>query len=455
MSDLRLLCAADLHLGRPPSRTSIAGREGAVASAEGWGNLVKWAVRAEVDALLLAGDVIDNDIRSFEAWGPLEDGLAALREAGIPVVAVAGNHDRDVLTHFRDEVGEESLILLGAGGVWERWSIAGEDGGARLHLDGWSFPQRHHAEDPTVDYRFVDDGTPVVGLLHCDLDAPESRYAPVRSNRLRMLGPVAWVLGHIHAPRIVTEGPGAPLLYPGSLQALDPGERGVHGATLLEFDDAGKASFTRVPLSATHFDTVEVEITELDAEGAVRAKVREGLRAHLDTVRDVGGGVVRVASCRVRVVGRSDHAVKIEASLRGLEEFVPPAEDDLRLVVDGPARIETEPAVDLARLASGRDALGMLAHLILALDASGDEGGEPRIVAPIDGSASAGEDDLAELLELLVERARSVALQPHYVDALGSEGAGDLTPDSPAFRALVRRQATRLLGAVLQSSEGV
>src|SRR6056297_2667040 len=106
---LRILCAADLHRGRPPARLP---ESSPVDSYSGWEALVDLAVSEVPDAVLLAGDVIDTDARSFEAFGPLRDGLGRLAQADIPVVAVAGNHDHAALPQFHRETGGALFDLL-------------------------------------------------------------------------------------------------------------------------------------------------------------------------------------------------------------------------------------------------------------------------------------------------------------------------------------------------------
>lgn len=422
---LRILCAADLHLGRPPSRVPESVR---IDSYSTWRALVELAVAEVPDALLLAGDVIDTDHRSFEAWGPLRDGLMRLRDAGIPVVAVAGNHDHAALPQFHRETGGELLHLLGAGGVWERWSLEDASGGSRLSVDGWSFPASHHPSDPTHRYTLErPTGGLHLGLLHCDLDVAQSRYAPVRSAALRQRDPAAWILGHIHAPRLDAEGGGASLLYPGSLQALDPGETGVRGAYRLTQDDRGALTFDRVPLSATRYDEVEIDVTGAADEGDVMERARSGLRTHVDRVVGEGEGRVAMACCRLRVTGRTSSRAGVKRGLRGLDTF-DPGGDGPRLIVDGRPLLDVRPALDLRSLASGAGAPAILADLLVKLEA---------------GSPDALESELVGRLE---RRARGVMRRTQYTDAgVSSEAAAD--PE--ALHSLVRRQAEVLLDRLL------
>ena len=140
MHEVKVLCAADLHLGRRSSRLPALESGARLSPAEAWLELVERAKADRVDLVVLAGDVVDQSNRSFEAWGPLQRGVRALKTAGIPVVAVAGNHDHDTLHDLAADVGDDNLVVLGRGGVWERWTLTDDDGEPLLHVDGWSFP---------------------------------------------------------------------------------------------------------------------------------------------------------------------------------------------------------------------------------------------------------------------------------------------------------------------------
>jgi DNA repair protein SbcD/Mre11 len=395
----------------------------------GWEGLVEAAVVEGVSALLLAGDVVDRDNRYFEAYGPLVRGVARLAEAGIPVVAVAGNHD----SHTLHEVGAGSgLVVLGRGGRWERWTLTSPAGDPVLHVDGWSFPTPHHSGDPAAAYdlHVPSDGAPVVGLLHCDLDVPGSRYAPVSRASLARCPVIAWVLGHVHAPSL-REAPGAvPVLQAGSLTALDPGETGRRGAWLLEVGEEEAPRFRPLPLSRVRYEGVEVEVDGVVDEDGLRARVVAALSERLDGVVGEGVGPLEVVSCRVRLSGRSSLGPALAALQRELPDLDLADREGVRLVVER-VEVDTRPAVDLEALAQGSGAPALLARIILGL-----------------------EDD--EALRWAAERAAgAVAGRSHYA-ALSArreeDGVGAVVVVEPSelVGGGLRRQAARLLDELLR-----
>src|SRR5690606_19409618 len=99
---MKLLCAADLHLGRRPTRVpdTLLGSPdlaAAMTPQAAWRSLVEHAVRERVDAVLLAGDLLDDEYDFFGMYAELRTGAERLVAAGIEVVAVSGNHDVAVL----------------------------------------------------------------------------------------------------------------------------------------------------------------------------------------------------------------------------------------------------------------------------------------------------------------------------------------------------------------------
>lgn len=467
---MKILCTGDLHLGRRSSRLPqhLDGR--AHSAAGGWARIVDLALAEAVDVVVLSGDLVDRDNRFYEAVGPLESGLRRLAAAGITTVAVAGNHDFDVLPRLADTFAPDTsgsdpasapFRLLGRGGVWERATI--RRGEAVLHLDGWSFPAQYVRESPLAAYDLpVPDDGPVLGLLHADLEQPGSPYAPVLLPELRARPVDFWLLGHVHAPAL-HEGPGlAPVLYPGSPQALDPGETGAHGVWLLELAAGRRFEVRHVPLSTVRYDEVVVDLTGAGDLGEVDARVIEGVRAHAATLD--GGDALRCVSCRLRVVGRTPvHrglAAHLEALAPDLELPAGGATGGATAVVEK-VEVATHPARDLAELARRKDPVAVLAGLLISLEA------DPAQAADGDAAAAAGAAECERLVRAAERAARDVGRARAYL-GLGDHAGGGAPRDradspagdhagDPAGAPVVRRalgeQASLLLDLLLAQKE--
>ncbi|MEX2581972.1 MAG: DNA repair exonuclease [Gemmatimonadota bacterium] len=365
---MKLLCTGDLHLGRSPSRLPADLSRASISVAERWREIVDLAIREEVDVVAMSGDLVDRANRFFEAYGPLESGIRRLAEAAITTVAVAGNHDFDILPQLSRTLPAERFRLLGASGVWERVTLT-DRAGDRLDVHGWSFPSERVSADPLDLYALeADPALPTLGLLHCELNASGGRYAPVSEVALRSRPPGLWLLGHVHDKRLRSAPGGADLLYPGSPQPLDPGEPGAHGVWLVETAGSDFTTPRFLPTATVRYESLAVEVDGVDDVDGVRMAIATAAERLRDTVAEAGVPV-NCLSLRIDVVGRS------RLRRRVLEDEVAAHASDLdlpgeiRCVVER-VRVITRPALDLEELTSSGDAPGVLARLLVS-DGSG------------------------------------------------------------------------------------
>ncbi len=369
----RLLCVGDIHLGRRPSRvpadlTDYGVEPSALTPAAAWRRVVEVAIEQGVDAVVLAGDVVESDNQFFEAYGPLRTSVDRLVAAGIPVVAVAGNHDVEVLPRLADEV--PGFTLIGRDGVWERLEL-GPKGKVPVAILGWSFREKVVRDSPLRSVPRAASNTALIGLLHYNLNIRASAYAPVTSAKLTAAPGDGWLLGHIHSPS-AKEG-AAPRGYLGNLSPLDCAETGERGAWILEVRGRGDVSLTRLRIAPLRWEIVEIDVASItdpdEIEGAITRAIHATHARILPTL-----GETKAVGCRVRLVGESachralirSLAKKDPASLRSVSDnvayFVESVRDDARQ------------AIDLAEVAKGHDPPGLLAQMLLDIEQQNEQG---------------------------------------------------------------------------------
>jgi DNA repair exonuclease SbcCD nuclease subunit len=362
-NEYRILCTGDVHLGRRPARVPVS--DDALSVSHVWDRVVEAALDRAVEAVVLTGDVVDAENKMYEAYGALERGLRRLLEAKVEVVAVAGNHDHDAFPRLVRTVEDDRLNLLGPGGQWDVVSL-NEEMDLPVRFVGWSFPETTVPASPLSTLSLSETEGLTVGVLHCDAGRTEGRYAPVTREALARPPVDAWLLGHIHAPTPHREADQLQL-YPGSPQPLDPGEAGTHGVWEITLAPSGSVQAEQVPLASLRYDTVTVDVSPLETPGAVDSTV-------LPTVRDALAEAVeqwprlRHVAYRLRLEGRTnDH--------RALREQADAMVNDLRVSVDTATatleavEFDTRPAYDLEEVAEGQDPPGVLAQLLLDLQA--------------------------------------------------------------------------------------
>jgi DNA repair exonuclease SbcCD nuclease subunit len=268
--------------------------------------------------------------------------------------------------------------------------------------------------------------------LHADLDQPGSHYAPIALAELRAAPKGFWLLGHVHASALY-EAPGeSTVLYPGSPQALDPGEPGIHGAWILELLPGHRFSARQLPLSTVRYETRSIDLTGAADSGTLERRLTASISSYLNEVLDEAGPL-RCLSLRLRLHGRTALHRSLEAELaRVVEDYALPAGELVALIER--VEFETRPPLDLVALASGNDAPAILARLLIALE---------------EGTAL-NDPDLAPLLQDSVDRVTQVWEARPYLTLRG-EGS-EQSPLDIARRALAR-QGFLLLDQLLAQKE--
>ena len=190
------------------------------ATREALGNLVSLAIEEKVAFVLLSGDLYDGDWRDYHTGLFLMQQLSRLREAGIKVYVIYGNHDAESRItkslRFPDNVrvlstkSPETIIL--------------DDFGVAIH--GQGFAKRDVMENLAEQYPDARKGFFNIGMLHTALTGAEGHapYAPCTLGTLQSKGYDVWALGHVHARKVHSRGASDPVPgeYPGPAR---PGDR--------------------------------------------------------------------------------------------------------------------------------------------------------------------------------------------------------------------------------------
>lgn len=322
---MRLLHTADWHVG-----CEIGHRPRTEEFAEVLDEVVGIAVQERVDAVLVAGDLYEHRLPSPETHGLVFDTLLRLRGQGIPVVAIAGNHDSPALLSVLGKVlaplGTSLVtrpVLPDSGGVVEVRSRDGSDAAIvaclpfappRYFIDA----RRMHdaAESVYLDYaeqvggliaelaaafrsdrvnvlmaHLFTDGA-LLGGGERDLGVAIGMAYAVSPARLPGNASYA-ALGHAHLPQTVKSAP-CPARYAGSLLQLDFGEQDeAKSVTLVEALPGRPAKVSEIALrSGWQLRDVRGRLDEL----VERAKPfgAAHLRVTVDTQGPVPGLAARV-----------------------------------------------------------------------------------------------------------------------------------------------------------------
>ena len=308
---IKLLHTADLHLDSP--LVSLAMRDSELqaqvraATRESLKKIVDLALQHEVTAVLVSGDLFDQNERNAQTSVFLTLQLNRLKDAGIRVFYVKGNHDADNPitgeTHFPDNVH----LFSGHGGV--------EEIAENILIHGVSFPHRSVTESLLPKFRLPENGKVNIALMHTSLAGDDRRdnYAPCHLVELQEAGFDYWALGHIHKRQVYCQEPW--IVMPGIPQGRDVGEAGPKSVTLIEIED-GQISIEELPTSVIEFDHININISDCEDWDSLCQAVREELTGHSDKLQSPFGIV------RVSLEGPSRLSWDILRDHRELEELI-------------------------------------------------------------------------------------------------------------------------------------
>ncbi|MCA8957520.1 MAG: metallophosphoesterase [Planctomycetes bacterium] len=387
----RLLFVGDMHLGRNPVRVPPDWDDPrSLGPAAGWERAVELACAAEVAAVVLAGDVVESLEDRFEALRLLSDGLARLHAQGIPVWAVAGNHDVRALPRLARLESVRGFRILGwhdgQCGGWQ--STVVEAAGVPLcRLVGWSFGSMREPRNPLPSLTgdlLGDDELPVLGVLHCDRGAGSSPYAPVDARdfeRGAAARVAAWFLGHVHKPDHAGLAAARPVGYLGSLVGLDPGEPGRHGPWLVEVGERGVRA-TQHGLAPIRWESAVVAVDGLDQRDSaeLQDELFRRISAELAALdqRLAGDGTPRAVGVRVTLDGAVAHPAalrdawaRLERRAGGFVRDLGPRSAPCRYFCER-VRLAIRPRESLHELARQSSPIGSLARGLLRLQAGDD-----------------------------------------------------------------------------------
>ncbi|MCY2988180.1 MAG: DNA repair exonuclease [Planctomycetota bacterium] len=300
----KFLHAADLHLDSP--LRGLDRYEGAPveqirgATRRALENMVATAIEQRVSFVIVAGDVYDGNWQDFNTGLFFVKQMSRLREAGIPVILISGNHDADSKMTRSLKLPDNVRTLA----TDRPQTLDGKDLGYGLEqLDvvfhGQGFRSGAVDENVVLNYPAARRGAFNIGVLHTSLDmeagGEHARYAPCAIADLLAKQYDYWALGHIHKRRVAHEDP--LIVFPGNLQGRHIRETGEKGCVLVTVDTRGRPTWEFQPLDVLRWHELKVSADDAATADEVLERCDLELRR---LVRDQGGLPLAV---RVLVTG--------------------------------------------------------------------------------------------------------------------------------------------------------
>jgi DNA repair exonuclease SbcCD nuclease subunit len=276
----KFIHAADIHLDSPLrglERYAGAPEHIRNATRQAFDNLIELAIEEEVDFVLIAGDVYDGDWRDYNTGLYFATRMNHLREAGIKVFIVRGNHD--AANHMTRALSLPDNVHVFSHEKPE--TVLLSELGVAIH--GQSFAARAVTDNIARAYPDPERGFLNIGLLHTALEGREGHepYAPCSVMELTFKGYDYWALGHVHRREMVNEG--SPwIVYPGNLQARHINEEGAKGCTLVTYENGKITGLEERHLDVLRWSRCIVDCTNAHTPEDILELIRELIPQEID-----------------------------------------------------------------------------------------------------------------------------------------------------------------------------
>jgi DNA repair exonuclease SbcCD nuclease subunit len=275
---VKILHLADVHLERPFRGLRLEQAKAArLGLWEAFRRCLRMARDREVDLVTLGGDLWEHEHVSKDTVRSVAHELARL---GLPVIAVAGNHDPASPGGPYDWVEWPSNVTIVRSSEPREYRLDG------VSVWGVSWTGGSLRARFLDTFRAPSDGRAHLLLLHGTCRPPawlldeEDACCPFTPDQVRGAGFAACLAGHWHKAAW-QDG----VCYPGSPEPLGFDEDGPHCVALVEVQD--EVTVELVAVAESRFLTVEVDCSGAESGAEVEERVEaelsglEGQRAYL------------------------------------------------------------------------------------------------------------------------------------------------------------------------------
>jgi len=360
--NLKFIHAADLHLDSPLRGLSqypgAPVKELRGATRRSLENLVSLAKDEKVAFVLIAGDVYDGDWKDYNTGLFFLNQMSILREAGIQVYLIKGNHDaKSQITR--------SLTL--PSNVHDFSTSHPETKYLPEHavaIHGQGFQNQSVSEDISSRYPAAIPGCFNIGLLHTSATGRpgHENYAPCTLEGLLSKGYDYWALGHVHHREVISTDPY--IVFPGNTQGRHIRETDSKGCTLVEVIDGKITSVEHKPLDVLQWlhCTIDANCSSTVADLIdIVCKHIEHEIADLDELR--------LVALRIRITGTFGAHREVFDNPAEFENEIRQALNDFgggRLWLEK-LSIRTRAAIDLEEVVLRDDPMGHLLQFVRAV----------------------------------------------------------------------------------------
>lgn len=295
MVGFKFLHLADVHLDTPfQTRTKDMRMFLRQAVRQAFQKAVDLAISEKVHALLIAGDLFDNQTLSFATERFMIEQMKRLYEAQIPVFYAPGNHDPAGVMYRRSLIEWPDNVKVFNTRQPETCPVYDRQGQIVAWITGAGHESPREKDNIIKDFpRIQGNDIPHIGLAHVWVtgargEGEHDRYAPCTLEDMMDKGYTYWALGHIHTRSHLTEHP--LVVYPGNLVGRHHGEEGLKGVYLVEIEDTRRVKAEFYPVAPVCWVTFKVDnLSQARTLAELQEHVYRAVVQQLEEKEQIGG----------------------------------------------------------------------------------------------------------------------------------------------------------------------
>lgn len=201
------------------------------ANYDAFKGIVDQAIEHEVNFMIISGDLFDNPQRSLESELRCKKQFTRLKEVGIKIFIVGGNHD-PLKEPFKVQWPSNTYFFPKHKGETQTLTIKDK----KVYIHGISY-DNEKVEKNLVKLLpdAISEGINI-GILHCDFGGLDNHYSPCTIADLKSKGYDYFALGHIHQASVISTNPY--VVYSGCHQGKNIKENGEKGCYIVTVEDS-------------------------------------------------------------------------------------------------------------------------------------------------------------------------------------------------------------------------
>lgn len=272
---IKFLHCADIHLDCPFSslpNTLAESRNQALKNV--FSNIIDLAVKEQVNALFICGDLFEHNYVSISTINFINEGFKKLSNAKI--FLVCGNHDPFITnSHYASYKWEDNVIVFK-----KHISYAYIDE-FDTYVYGSSFCNFEEPESTVPNFDPLNANGINILLTHgtFDMDFVQTKYNPLYMPYLEEVNMDYIGIGHFHSKFI-----NGNVYNPGSPEPLGFDEEGEHGVFLVSIDKTAslKVDAKFIPTNLSYYKSLEINVPLIDNDMFVIDKVKNTILPQLE-----------------------------------------------------------------------------------------------------------------------------------------------------------------------------